>query len=107
MKRYIVWLFSIFVLASCTSIQQMNSNLENANYMMSKNTEVMTGAKETISNNTEVVKESTAATKAFAGFMSIFMIIYFLILLVPAFILYRLYLRLAHSVRTLIDRQKK
>jgi hypothetical protein len=72
---------------------------------MEQNTVRMTSAQETIATNTVAVKEATSATIAFGGFMTIFMIIYFIVLLVPAFILYRLYLKLARAVERLTTKK--
>ena len=107
MKKCLVLFYSIFLLAGCATIQQMNANMERTNELMGENTETMTVARQTIAANTVVVQESTATTKEFQHFMTLLMAGIFLILLIPSIIMYVLYYKLIKSIKHLIDKQHK
>lgn len=91
MKRLFILLF---FLASCTSLQQMNSNMKHATELMAENTQTMTSAKEIIAKNTEGVQKSTATTKEFEAFMTIIMAAF----LIASIALYCLYYKLIKTI---------
>lgn len=57
---------AVFYLGSCTTLQQMNSNMEQANIVMAENIKAMETSKATIEENTRQIERSTDTMQRFA-----------------------------------------
>ena len=86
MRKKILFII-IACLASCTTIHQLNTNMEEANVVMSQNIEAIQASKAAIEENTRQIERSTDTMQRFAY---LFPIGFFLSLLAFAYIVKRL-----------------
>ena len=97
--------FVIFLLLSaCSSINKMNSNLEESIHSVQQNTETVNHSSEVITKNTQEVAHSTATMK---NYFPLILIIIIAILIYPSFVLIKLQRKLLQDIGSLVDHLKK
>lgn len=88
--RKIVFTLLTLVTASCSSINQMNANMEQTNVLMHENTQMIERSSTIIAENTRQIERSTEAMRNFQFVFPIFFSILLLIFIYMIFRIYRL-----------------
>lgn len=86
---------ALLFLAGCTTLSQMNRNMENTNVLLSENSEIMTESKAAIEKNTSEIHKSTRMMQL----SPIVGVIFLLIVFIPIAILFKLYRKLEKRLK--------
>lgn len=117
----------LMIVAGCSSIDQMHSNMQQTNELLKENSRIMTASQETIGTNTEEVRKSTETMMQFQKtikenssliqqilgqlsehplFFPIGFLLILLLLLVPSMILYFAFRSLTQQMKEFVSRRK-
>lgn len=90
--RTIVYLCFLLV-AGCTTMNQMNSNMETTIVLMRENVQAIEESKQAIQENTKEIHRSTAAME---NFQFVFPIFFSILLLIFIFMIFKIYQKMAN-----------
>ena len=96
--------FFVLLLSGCSSINRMNSNLEESIQSVQQNTSTVQHSSEVISKNTQEVAHSTATMR---NYFPVILVVIIAILIYPSFVLIKLQRKLLQDIRSLVEHLKK